>query len=80
MSKYTYVVRQFNGAQSRRFTSLEAAKTWARSHAVLRSDPIWNESIGATVWLGYYSRADAIRCWAFPPPSLRLRIERHKRT
>ncbi len=80
MSKYTYVVRQFNGAQSRRFTSLEAAKTWARSHAVLRSDPIWNESIGATVWLGYWDRSDAARSRSAHPVPSRLRIERHKRT
>ena len=79
MSKYTYIVRQFNGAQSRRFTSLEAAKTWSRSHAVLAGIPRWDAHAEATVWLGYYSRADALRSRAFPSPSPRLRIERHKR-
>ena len=79
MSKYTYVVQQFNGAPVRTFSSLAAARTWARSHAVLAGIPRWDAHAEAMVWLGYYSRADAIRCWAFPPPSLRLRIERHKR-
>ena len=80
MARYTYIVRQFNGAPGRKFPSLAAAKAWSRSHAVLVGIPRWDAHAEAMVWLGYYSRADALRSRAFPLTSPRLRIERHKRT
>ena len=76
MSKYAYVVRQFNGAPVRKFPSLAAAKAWSRSHAVLSGIPRWDDHSESMVWLGYYSRADALRCRAFSRTSSADHCER----
>ena len=78
MAKYTYIVRQFNGAPVRTFSSLAAAKTWARAHSVLAAAHTVVD--GCLVWLGYWDRSDAARSRSAHPVPSRLRIERHKRT
>ena len=76
MSKYTYIVRQFNGAPVRTFASLAAARTWARAHSVLAAAHTVVD--GCLVWTGYMSRAERVRAITSPEAARkRLQIERH---
>ena len=78
MSKYTYVVRQFNGAPGRTFSSLAAAGTWAGAHSVVAAAHTVVD--GCLVWTGYMSRAERVRAITSPEAARkRLQIERHKR-